>query len=38
MRPQDCTVRKFVRDMSAKQFTKERNLLGIEIEEARLEI
>ena len=36
-RPQDCTVRKFIRDMSAKQFTKERNLLGIEIEEARLE-
>lgn len=36
--PQDCTVRKFVRDMSAKQFTKERNLLGIEIEEARLEV
>lgn len=36
-RPQDCTVRKFVRDMSKKIFTKERNLLGIEIEEARLE-
>lgn len=37
-RPQDCTVRKFVRDMGKKTFTKERNLLGVEIEEARLEV
>jgi CRISPR-associated protein Cas5d len=37
-RPQDCTVRKFVREMSAKKFDKERNLLGVEIEEARLEV
>ena len=37
-RPQDCTVRKFVREMGAKKFDKERNLLGIEIEEARLEV
>ena len=37
-RPQECKVRKFVRDMSTKQFTKERNLLGVEIEEARLEV
>ena len=37
-RPQNCTVRKFVREMSAKKFVKERNLLGVEIEEARLEI
>jgi CRISPR-associated protein Cas5d len=37
-RPQDCTVRKFVRQMSAKKFDKERNLLGVEIEEARLEV
>ena len=36
-RPQNCTVRKFVRGMSAKKFDKERNLLGVEIEEARLE-
>lgn len=31
-RPQDCTVRKFVREMSAKKFDKERNLLGVEVE------
>jgi CRISPR-associated protein Cas5d len=37
-RPQVCTVRKFVRDMSAKKFDKERNLLGVEVEEARLEV
>jgi len=37
-RPQDCTVRKFVRDMSAKKFDKTRNLLGVEIEEKRLEV
>lgn len=37
-RPQDCTVRKFVREMSAKKFDNERNLLGVEIEEARLEV
>ena len=36
-RPQDCMVRKFVREMSAKKFDKKRNLLGVEIEEARLE-
>lgn len=36
--PQDCTVRKFVREMSAKKFDKERNLLGVETEEARLEV
>lgn len=37
-RPQDCTVRKFVRDMSAKTFTKDRNLLDVETEVARLEV
>lgn len=37
VRPQDCTLRKFVREMSAKKFDKERNLLGVEIEEERLE-
>jgi CRISPR-associated protein Cas5d len=31
-RPQDCTVRKFVREMGAKKFDKERNLLGVEVE------
>jgi len=37
-RPQDCAVRKFVRDMSTKKFDKERNLLGVEAEEAWLEV
>ena len=37
-RPQDCTVRKFVRDMSAKTFAKDRNLLEVEVEETRLEV
>lgn len=37
-RPQDCAVRKFVRDMSAKKFDKERNLLDVEAEEAGLEV
>lgn len=37
-RPQDCTVRKFVRDMSAKEFTQDRNLLHVETEVARLEV
>lgn len=37
-RPQGCTVRKFVREMSAKKFDNARNLLGVEIEEARLEV
>ncbi|MCB0336724.1 MAG: type I-C CRISPR-associated protein Cas5, partial [Bdellovibrionales bacterium] len=36
-RPQNCSVRKFVRDMSKKTFSKDRNLLGVEIEETRLE-
>lgn len=35
-RPQDCSVRKFVREMSAKKFDKERNLLGVEVEAERL--
>ncbi len=37
-RPQDCSVRKFVRDMSKKTFSKDRNQLGVEIEEMRLEV
>ncbi|MBK6958341.1 MAG: type I-C CRISPR-associated protein Cas5 [Nitrosomonas sp.] len=37
-RPHDCTVRKFVRDMSKKTFSKDCNLLGVEIEETRLEV
>jgi len=37
-RPQNCTVRKFVRDMSKKSFARDRNLLDVETEAARLEI
>lgn len=37
-RPQDCPVRKFVRDMSKKTFSKDRNLLDVETEAARLEV
>lgn len=37
-RPEACTVRKFVREMSGKKFDPERNLLGVEIEEAKLEV
>jgi CRISPR-associated protein Cas5d len=37
-RPQDCTVRKFVRDMGKKTFAKDRNLLDVETEAARLEV
>ena len=36
-RPQDCTVRKFVRDMGKKTFSKDRNLLDVEVETERLE-
>ncbi|SDX66179.1 type I-C CRISPR-associated protein Cas5c [Nitrosomonas halophila] len=37
-RPQDCSVKKFVRDMSKKTFSKDRNLLDVETEIARLEV
>ncbi len=33
-RPEDCTVRKFIRDMSAKKFGKGKNLNGVEAETA----
>lgn len=36
-RPQDCAVRKFVRDMDKKAFAKDRNLLDVETEASRLE-
>jgi CRISPR-associated protein Cas5d len=31
-RPDECTIRKFVRDMQAKQFVTEKNLRGVEVE------
>lgn len=37
-RPQVCTVRKFVRDMGKKTFSKDHNLLDVETEESRLEV
>lgn len=37
-RPEDCAVRKFVRDMATKQFVKDKNLRGIETEAADLQL
>lgn len=37
-RPEDCAVRKFVRDMTTKQFLKDKNLRGIEAEAAELQL
>lgn len=35
-RPEECTIRKFVRDMQAKQFVTEKNLRGVESEVGEL--
>jgi len=35
-RPENCSVRKFVRDMLPKQFGKGENLRGVEAEAAEL--
>ena len=35
-RPETCTVRKFIREMTAKAFVKDKNLLGVEAEAAVL--
>lgn len=37
-RPEDCTVRKFVRDMTAKTFTTESNLRSADVEAADLQV
>ena len=38
-RPEDhCVVRKFVRDMTAKQFVQDKNLLGVETEAAEMQL
>lgn len=37
-RPQTCMVRKFVRNMGRKVFSKDRNLLDVETEASRLEV
>jgi CRISPR-associated protein Cas5d len=36
LRPEDCKVRKFIREMTPKEFEQEKNLLGCEEEEALL--
>ena len=35
--PEKCTIRKFIRDMQSKQFTPERNLIGVSAEITGLE-
>ena len=37
-RPEDCAVRKFVRDMTAKQFVQDKNLQGVEAEVAEMQL
>ena len=37
-RPEDCTIRKLVRTMTAKQFVKDKNLRGIEAEATELQL
>lgn len=37
-RPEDCTVRKFVRAMTAKLFVKDKNLMGVDAEAAGLDL
>lgn len=37
-RPENCTIRKFVRDMTAKQFATEKNFRGVEAEAAELQL
>jgi CRISPR-associated protein Cas5d len=36
LRPEDCKVRKFIREMTPKEFEQDKNLLGCEKEEALL--
>ena len=35
-RPEDCKIRKFIREMTPKEFEQDNNLLGCEKEEALL--
>lgn len=37
-RPEECTIRKFVRNMTAKRFEKDKNLRGIEAEATELQL
>ena len=36
-RPEDCKIRKFIREMSPKRFERDRNFLDVESESIRLE-
>lgn len=38
LRPEECTIRKFVRDMTAKQFVEGKNLLSVDAEAAELQL
>ncbi len=37
-RPENCSIRKFVRDMTAKRFAKDKNLRSVEAEAAELQL
>lgn len=37
-RPEDCTIRKFIRPMGAKQFAQGKNLSGVDAETAELQL
>ena len=37
-RPEDCTIRKFVRDMTAKQFVQDKSIRGVEAEASELQL
>jgi len=38
LRPEDCTIRKFIRGMTAKSFVKDENLRGVDAEAAELQL
>ncbi len=37
-RPEDCTIRKFIRTMDAKQFVQDKSLRGVDAETAELQL
>jgi len=37
-RPEDCAIRKFIRPMGAKQFDQGKNLQGVDVETAELQL
>ena len=38
LRPEDCSIRKFIREMTAKNFTSDQNLLSVDEETAELQL